>query len=189
MSFANMKSVFAAMAVIAGLGFGAGQALAQGTSTGKTVTAPAQAAPNGAQFGAWTLRCVAEGVGATNCALIQRLAQAEGGAFVAEVGLNLTEVEGESRVLMILLTPDGTALNLRPAYAVDESEDQTALTWRTCAGGLCRAGALLDAGQADALRKGGRMILGYQQFGAAEPVRIAVSLVGVSDGLAALTGK
>lgn len=178
-----MRAALVALAVVGGA-FGA-----SAQTTGKTVAAPGQSAPNGAQFGAWSLRCVAEGVGETSCALIQRLAQAEGGAFVAEVGLNLTEVDGASRVLMILLTPDGTALNLRPAYAVDDSETQTALSWRTCAGGLCRAGALLEEAEADALRAGARMVLGWQRFGAAEPVRIAVSLDGVSAGLQALTGQ
>ena len=90
---------------------------------------------------------------------------------------------------MILLTPDGTALNLRPAFAVDDSETQTALNWRTCAGGLCRAGALLEEAEVDALRKGAQFVLGWQAFGAAEPVRVAISLEGVSAGLNALAGQ
>jgi invasion protein IalB len=188
MMFKTMKRAMRTVLICAGVALAAGTAIAQ-TTTGKTVAAPGQGAANGTQFGDWTLRCVAEGVGETSCALVQRLAQSESGAFVAEVGLSLMEVEGARRVLLILLTPDGTALNLNPAFVVDDSTDQTAMIWRTCAGGICRAGTLLEDAQTDALRKGQRMTMGYQRFGAAEPFRIAVSLTGVAVGLAALEGK
>lgn len=153
---------------------------------GKTVTAPAPAAVNGQQFGAWTLTCVAEGVGKTNCALIQRLITREPQALVAEVGLNREVVDGAERFLMIMVTPEGMALNLAPVFAVDGAEAQTSLIWRTCASGRCRAAKLLEDEEAAALRAGARMVMAYQPFGAAEPVRFPVSLEGVAAGLTAL---
>ena len=168
----------------------AGCAMSFGTAFG----AAAQSADegpvrNGAKFGDWTLRCVAESVGQTNCALIQRLAQAETNAFVAEVGLNRANTAEGARTLLVLLTPDGTALNLLPAYVVDEGEEQVTLNWRTCASQLCRAAALLTTEQENALKAGGRMVLAYQRFGAQQPVRLAVSLSGVTAGLNALAGQ
>lgn len=176
-----MRKLAAAMAVCvmtAGTAFGAA---AQNAGQGP--------AKNGAKYGDWTLRCVAESVGQTNCALIQRLAQAESGAFVAEVGLNRAKTDQGDRTLLVMLTPDGAALNLLPAYLVDESEDQVTLNWRTCANQLCRAAVLLSPEQEAALKAGGRMVLAYQRFGASQPVRIAVSLTGVTAGLNALAGQ
>ncbi|MEL6793555.1 MAG: invasion associated locus B family protein [Pseudomonadota bacterium] len=158
-------------------------ALTPGLGSG---AATAQSAANGAQFGDWTLRCVAEGVGETSCALIQRLAQAETNAFVAEVGLNVVEAEDGRRTLMILLTPEGTALSLRPAYVVDQSGDQVALNWRTCAKGVCRAAAVLTLEQETALMTGRRITLAYQFSGRDAPLRATLSLSGVTAGLAAL---
>lgn len=146
-------------------------------------------ARNGAKFGAWTLRCVAEGVGETKCGLVQRLAQAETNAFVAEIALNRAETAEGPRTLMVLLTPDAMALNLLPAYVVDEAEAQVTLNWRTCAQRLCRAAALLTPEDEAALKAGDKMTLAYQRFGAAEPVRLGVSLQGVTAGLAALAGQ
>lgn len=146
-------------------------------------------ARNGAKFGAWTLRCVAEGVGETKCGLVQRLAQAETNAFVAEIALNRAETADGPRTLMVLLTPDAMALNLLPAYVVDEAEAQVTLNWRTCAQRLCRAAVLLSPEDETALKAGDRIIMAYQRFAAAEPVRLGVSLQGVTAGLAALDGQ
>lgn len=148
--------------------------------------ASAQTAANGEKFGDWTLRCVAKGVGETSCALAQTLNAAETGAFVAEVGLTTQAGENGAQVVMILLTPEGVALDLRPAYKVDEAAEQTALIWRACASGRCRAAAVLSAGEIAALKAGQRLIMAYQAFGAPQPIRIAISLNGVSAGLAAL---
>ncbi|MEL7465165.1 MAG: invasion associated locus B family protein [Pseudomonadota bacterium] len=150
-------------------------------------TAPSPAR-NGAVFGDWTLRCVAEGVGETTCALVQRLAQAETNAFVAEVGLSRVATAEGDRTLIAVVTPEGTALNLRPAYLIDEAVEQVALTWRTCANGRCRAAAVLTDGQEAALKAGERMTLAYQFFGQAAPLRLPLSLSGVTAGLTALGG-
>ena len=172
-----MRILIAAVAIIAT----ALSASAQTTDDG-----PAR---NGAAFGDWTLRCVAESVGETNCGLIQRLAQAETNAFVAEIGLNRANTADGARTLLVLLTPDGTALNLLPAYVIDEDEEQVTLNWRTCANRLCRAAVLLSPEQEAALKAGGRMALAYQRFGAQQPVRLSVSLSGVTAGLNALAGQ
>lgn len=167
---------------------GAGQTAEQ--ASGQTgATAASEAARNGARFGDWTLRCVAESVTQTKCALIQRLAQAETNAFIAEIGLNRAETAEGARTLMVLLTPDGTALNLLPAYVVDEGEVQVPLNWRTCANRLCRAAVLLNPEQEAALKAGGQLVMAYQRFGAQAPLRLAVSLNGVTAGLAALAGQ
>ena len=103
--------------------------------------------------------------------------------------MNLVATDAGPRALMVLLTPDGTALNLLPAYRIDEAEANAALNWRTCANSLCRAAAVLTPEQEAELKAGAQMVVAYQQFGASAPVRIAVSLSGVTGGLQALSGQ
>ena len=140
----------------------------------------------GDRFGDWITHCAAETADPSNCAISQTLNAKEGGAFVADVGLAVRDTDAGKRVLLILLTPEGTALNIQPAYVVDENESQSALAWRACAQGRCRAATLLTPAAAAELQAGRRMIMGYQGFGAAEPVRVSISLNGVTAGLQAL---
>lgn len=147
----------------------------------------AQQAANGSVFDDWQLSCRAEGVGQTSCALVQTLVESESDAFLAEVGLNLvTDADGAAGIVMVLRTPSGMLLPAQPAFRVGEAGTPRALTWRTCAGDACTAVLPLTPEDLSAMRAGASMIVGYQPINRPDPVAFAVSLRGVTAGLAAL---
>lgn len=149
--------------------------------------ASAQTAANGALFDDWQLTCRAEAVGQTACALVQTLVANDSDTFLAEVGLNLvTNDDGTAGIVMVLRTPSGMLLPARPAFRVGEAGEPRALTWRTCAGDACTAVLPLTQGDLTDLRAGASMIVGYQPINRDGPVAFAVSLRGVTAGLAAL---
>jgi len=88
------------------------------------------------QYGDWTLRC-AQQQGGKICSLRQRVIQSEGGALLAEVSLNMAQIDGQPRVLMVMNSPEGVALNIAPGFIVDGGEDVVNLSWRTCAAPPC----------------------------------------------------
>lgn len=139
---------------------------------------------NGAAFGDWRVACTAETSARTLCALAQTVIAREGGAFLAEIGLN----PGEGGVVMVLRTPAGTLLPVQPAYRVGTGEARP-LAWRTCAGDFCTAVRLLEPSEVDALRRGRSMVIGYHRAGEDAPVAFDVSLTGVTAGLAALGAR
>jgi invasion protein IalB len=141
---------------------------------------------NGTRFQDWVLNCRAEAVNQTSCAITQSLVRQADEAFLAEFGLNRVQSDDKPQTVMIVRTPAGMDLRVDPAYRIDESEESTTLSWRTCAGDFCSAVLTLDEAQTEALRQGAQMTFGYRPFGANQPVAFAVSLSGVSDGLDAL---
>jgi invasion protein IalB len=143
-------------------------------------------AANGTVFDDWTLVCRAEAVNQTACGLVQRVTAGEQNLFVAEIGLNRVDVDGEARVLMVLQTPSAMLLPARPAYQVVGTEDVNALDWRTCAGDFCSATRLLTDEEVTVMRGGESMIVGYQPINSADPINFPGSLVGVTAGLRAL---
>ncbi|MEM7270452.1 MAG: invasion associated locus B family protein [Pseudomonadota bacterium] len=151
-------------------------------------TAQAQA-KNGQRFGDWTLRCVAQGPGQTSCALRQRVTRADTNELLADVSLNMAQVQGTPRVLMVVVTPDGVALNIAPGFIVDGEGDAVNLSWRTCSQNLCRAAALLSPQQQGAVMAGLEMRLGYNRFQSEQTTVLPVSLKGVTAGLAALSTR
>lgn len=165
---------------------GVGLAVAFAAALAAPAPAAAQSAANGTPFEDWTLVCRAEAVNRTSCGLVQRITVQESGAFVAEIGLNLIDIEGETRVLMVLQTPSGMALPVRPGFQVVGTEDIVALDWRTCAGDFCSATRLLSPEEVASLQGGERMIVGYQAISDAEPINFPSSLAGVTAGLRAL---
>jgi invasion protein IalB len=139
---------------------------------------------NGATFGDWRIACAAETTARTTCALAQTVVARDGGAFLAEIGLN----PGAGGVVMVLRTPTGTLLPVQPAYRTETGEARP-LAWQTCTGDFCTALRLLEQAEVDALRRGRSMVVGYHRAGAEAPVAFAVSLAGVTAGLAALAAR
>ena len=140
------------------------------------------------QYGDWTLRC-AQQQGGKICSLRQRVIQSEGGALLAEVSLNMAQIDGQPRVLMVMNSPEGVALNIAPGFIVDDGEDVVNLSWRTCIQQLCRAAVLLSPQQQGQVMAGDVMTLGYRQFRKEETTRFPLSLRGVTAGLAALSAQ
>lgn len=140
------------------------------------------------QYGDWTLRC-AEQQGGTICSLRQRVVQGEANELLAEVSLNIATIDGQPRVLMVMNSPEGVALNIAPGYIVDGGETAVNLSWRTCIRQLCRAATLLSRQQQSAVMAGDIMTLGYRRFREEKATAFEVSLRGVTAGLAALSAK
>lgn len=140
------------------------------------------------QYGDWTLRC-AEQQGGKICSLRQRVVAGEGSALLAEVSLNIARIDGQPRVLMVMNSPDGVALNIAPGYIVDGGEEAVNLSWRTCIRELCRAAALLSPQQQSTVMTGNVMTLGYRKFREDNTTAFPVSLRGVTAGLAALSAQ
>lgn len=143
---------------------------------------------NGAAFDDWRLACEATAVNRTICAITQRLTLTGTDAFLAEVRLQLVQVDGATRVLMAVTTPTDMALPVRPGYRVGEAGETRPLDWRTCTPQVCTASRVLDPAEVEDIRRGTRMILGYQPATQAGAIAFPVSLDGVTAGLAALEG-
>lgn len=140
------------------------------------------------QFGDWTLRCAQQQAGKI-CSLRQRVVIVEGNQLLAEVSLNIAQIDGQPRVLMVMNSPEGVALNIAPGYIVDERDDVVNLSWRTCVRQLCRAAALLSPQQQGVVMAGNVMVLGYNKFREDKATAFRVSLQGVTAGLAALSAQ
>ena len=93
------------------------------------------------------------------------------------------------RVLMVMNSPEGVALNIAPGYIVDGGDEAVNLSWRTCIRQLCRAAALLSQQQQGAVMAGNVMTLGYRKFREDKTTAFPVSLRGVTAGLAALSAQ
>ena len=140
------------------------------------------------QYGDWTLRCAQQQSGKI-CSLRQRVVQCEANTLLAKVSLNMAQIDGQPRVLMVMNSPEGVALNIAPGFIVDQSDDVVNLSWRTCIRQLCRAAALLTPPQQGAVMAGNVMVLGYNKFREDKATAFQVSLRGVTAGLAALSSQ
>lgn len=140
------------------------------------------------QYGDWTLRCAEQQDGKI-CSLRQRVVEGEGNDLLAEVSLNMAQIDGQPRVLMVMNSPEGVALNIAPGYIVDGGDQAVNLSWRTCIRQLCRAAALLTPQQQGAVMAGNVMTLGYRRFRSETTTAFPVSLRGVTAGLAALASR
>lgn len=140
------------------------------------------------QYGDWTLRCAQQQNGKI-CSLRQRVVAGDGAALLAEVSLNMAQIDGQPRVLMVMNSPEGVALNIAPGYIVDGGDEAVNLSWRTCIRQLCRAAALLSPQQQGAVMAGNIMTLGYRKFREDKTTAFPVSLRGVTAGLAALSAQ
>lgn len=140
------------------------------------------------QYGDWSLRCAQQESGKI-CSLRQRVVIGEENALLAEVSLNMAEIDGQPRVLMVMNSPEGVALNIAPGFIVDDGDQAVNLSWRTCIRQLCRAAALLTTQQQGAVMAGNVMTLGYRRFREETTTAFPVSLRGVTAGLAALAAQ
>ena len=146
------------------------------------------------QFGDWTLRCNATQNGGNVCSLRQKATQGQTGDLLAEVSLNLVQLDGKARVLMVMNAPEGVALNIAPGFVVDgkgfgPNGEAVNLSWRTCLRELCRAAAILTSEQQGAVMAGNAMTMGYRRFQQDGTTAFPVSLRGVTAGLAALSSQ
>ena len=146
------------------------------------------------QYGDWTLRCSAQQNGAKVCSLRQRVLAGEGQDMLAEVSLNLARLDGQARVLLVMNSPEGVALNVAPGFVVDgkgfgAAGEAVNLSWRTCIRQLCRAAAILSPEQQGAVMAGNVMTMGYRRFQEGKTTAFPISLKGVTAGLAALSSQ
>ena len=116
-------------------------------------------------------------------------ANVSGEVLLSEVSLNMVQIDGAPRVLMVMNVPEGAALNIAPGYIVDGAGDAVNLSWRTCLRDLCRAAAILSQPQQGAIMAGNVMRLGYRKFREDNTTAFPVSLRGVTAGLAALAAR
>ena len=91
----------------------------------------------------------------------------------------------DARLVMVLRTPSGMLLPVRPAFRVGAGAT-VPLNWHTCAGDTCSALLTLGPDEVRALRRGISMVVGYQPLALDRPLSFTVSLRGVTAGLAAL---
>ncbi|CUH78165.1 Invasion protein B, involved in pathogenesis [Tritonibacter multivorans] len=141
---------------------------------------------NGTSFKDWRLACRATEGGAQFCTLIQQLTARDSGKFLAEVGLQPAEIEGKKGLVMALSTPTDMALTMNPGYRLSYETDVLPMQWRTCSATACLASRLLQPEEVSRLKRGHKILLGYQPAKATESTLFEVSLSGVTAGLAAI---
>lgn len=156
------------------------------TSVLGTASAAQNAPANGTKYGDWRLACQATAVNQTSCAIAQTLTTGEQNTFLAEVTLQIAEIEGNPRTIMAVSTPTNMLLPAQPGYRVGKSGETLALTWRTCNQQFCSASRLLEESEVSALRSGLSFVLGYHPIASKDPLVFEISLKGVSAGLNAL---
>jgi len=141
------------------------------------------------QFGDWTLRCEGPAADSRECWLVQVMRRADSQRFLAEIRLGLARNEDVAGHVMVMRTPTGILLTARAAFRVDDDRMDTPMNWNNCTERQCVAVQSLDPIQIDRLRRGLRMFIGYQSVREQQPTVFEVSLVGVTDGLAALEAR
>lgn len=141
------------------------------------------------QYGDWTLQCEEHTAESRECWLVQILRRADDQRFLAEIRLGLSRSDDGTRHVMVMRTPTGILLTARPAFRVDNDMTDTPMTWNNCTERQCVAVQTLDPTDVDRLRRGLQMAIGYQQVRERQPTVFEVSLVGVTNGLAALEAR
>lgn len=137
--------------------------------------------PQPEAFGDWVL-VRAAGV----CQLRQTRLSAQSGAVLLEM-LLLPPGHGDGgalaglRVPLGVSLPDGIAWRhpARPGEAI-------ALAWQHCDPDLCLAAGAISGAELDRLKRGDRIEVGFRPLPSANPVRLPVSLRGVTAGWRAL---
>lgn len=150
-------------------------------------TALAQQTPEEARFDDWTIRCSEVENGADDCWLIQTLVEKGTNSFIAEIKLAATGSTDDLQYVMVMSAPPGILLTARPAFRIDGAAEGNPMNWHNCSATRCEAAKTLTAGEVLTLRRGAQMVIGYQRFMEPEPTVFAVSLGGVTAGLAALS--
>lgn len=135
------------------------------------------------RFGSWIAKCEAPQEGQQGgCFILQELVLRQGGQRVLQMAIGY--VPGDPSPIAALSLPLGMSL---PAGVVMEVPGASAMHFpvERCEPSGCRAGARLEPGFLDALRKAETMTVRFNDA-KREPIEVAVSLKGFSAGLAAL---
>ncbi|MCC6009186.1 MAG: invasion associated locus B family protein [Rhodobacteraceae bacterium] len=147
--------------------------------------APAAAAESGPlvqePHGDWVLLR-----GAGICQLRHTILSAASGAVLLEM-LLLPPGQGRDGALAGLRVPLGVSLPDGIAWRHRARPDEAiALAWQHCDPDLCLAAGEISRAELDRLRRGASIEVGFRPLPGANPVRIAVSLRGVTAGWRAL---
>lgn len=120
------------------------------------------------------------------CQLRQTRISERSGAVLLEM-LLLPPAPGGEGALVGLRVPLGVSLRDGIAWRHPASPDQAvALAWQHCDPDLCLAAGAISAAELDRLRRGDRIEVGFRPLPEAAPIRMAVSLRGVTAGWRAL---
>lgn len=145
------------------------------------VPAAAQGPSPQAVHGDWVL-IAGDGI----CQLRHTRISARSGAVLLEMVLLPPERPGGG-ALAGLRVPLGVSLRDGIAWRHPSRPDQAiALAWQHCDADLCLAAGAISEGELDRLRRGNRIEVGFRPLPAADPVRMEVSLRGVTAGWRAL---
>ena len=60
--------------------------------------------------------------------------------------------------------PEGADLSASPVYRLDGAEAQSAMAWRVCDGGACRASASVSKEGVNAMQAAGAAVFGYRKY-------------------------
>ncbi len=141
------------------------------------------AASDPVPYGDWVL-VAAPGV----CQLRHTRLSARSGAVLLEM-LLLPPAPGEGGALAGLRVPLGVSLPDGIAWRHPASPDQAvALAWQHCDPDLCLAAGAVSEDELDRLRRGALIEVGFRPLPGANPIRMEVSLRGVTAGWRALEG-
>ena len=120
------------------------------------------------------------------CQLRHTRVSARSGAVLLEM-LLLPPAPGETGALAGLRVPLGVSLPNGIAWRHPAGPDQAvALAWQHCDADLCLAAGTITEAELDRLRRGDRIEVGFRPLPTANPIRMEVSLRGVTAGWRAL---
>lgn len=138
--------------------------------------------------GDWTLLQGPEGL----CQLRYSLYSARSGAVLLEMILrapddDVTGAEAEGAVVAVLV-PRGASLRDAVAYRHPRQPDRAiGLEWQSCTTDLCLAAGHVSAEELGRLQRGNHVEVGFRPLPDAVPIRMQVSLRGVTAGWRALS--
>ncbi len=149
---------------------------------------PALADLTVSRFGDWSLLQGDAGL----CQLRYSLHSAQSGALLLEMILSApdspdTAAPLNAGAMVALLVPRGASLRDNIAYRHPRQPDRAiGLAWQSCDRELCLAAGPISAEELDRLRQGRFIEVGFVPLPDAMPIRIQVSLRGVTAGWQAL---
>ena len=137
------------------------------------------------RFGDWVLLRAAPGV----CQLRHTLLSATSGAVLLEMLLLPPDpAHTDGGALVALRVPLGVSLPDGIAWRHPASPTEAVgLAWQHCDATLCLAAGRISAAELDRLRRGNHVEVGFRPLPDAAPIRMQVSLRGVTAGWQALT--
>ncbi len=149
---------------------------------------PALADLTVSRFGDWTLLQGDEGL----CHLRYSLHSAQSGALLLDMILRPpdstdTDPPESAGAMVALLVPRGVSLRDGIAYRHPRRPERAiGLAWQSCDRDLCLAAGPISAAELDRLRRGRFIEVAFMPLPDAMPIRIQVSLRGVTAGWRAL---